>query len=299
MHLNKSISNFFAFYLCLKSIAIDVAHKLLWQRKRSFQQVASDYDKGEWFDELKRKRWSGAGTLEEYVVPIDNRQIIAIIGGRFVRVSVTEYYSYRTNCLMQTLSKYADGAKELVELGCGAGRNLFALALASTQRWNKLRGYELSATGIEVSQAVIDHFKLDSIKVGRINLLDTKSDGFYHLDGSTVFTFYCLEQLPTYVEQVIRNLVDAGVKRVIHIEPTLELFSALSLKYLATITYVWRQDYLSNLVTVVRKLEQEGLIKIIEVCRLNFAPTIRNDPTLVVWEPTGIMADQAHPPVSD
>lgn len=292
MHLTKPISKFFAFYLCLKSIAFDIAHKLLKQRKRSLQQVNDDYDKGEWSDEFKKKRWLNADGLEGYVVPNDNRQIIAMIEGCFVKVSVSEYYAYRTNCLERALTKYSDGTKDLVELGCGAGRNLFALA--STGRWNQLRGYDLSATGIDVSRAVIKHFSLDHIKTGHINLLDTKSDGFSYLRGSTVFTVYCLEQLPGHVEEVIRNLVATGVKRVIHIEPTLELFSGFSLKDLATITYVWRQDYLRNLVTVARKLEQEGLIKIVEVCRLNFAPTIRNDPTLVVWEPVRYPENQEH-----
>lgn len=292
MHLIKPISKFYAFYLCLKSIAFDLAHKIMKQRKRTLQQVNDDYDKGEWSDEFKKKRWLNIGTLEDYVVPNYSRQIIAMIEGRFVKVPVSAYYAYRTKCLERTLTKYGDEAKGLVELGCGAGRNLFALA--STGHWNKLRGYDLSATGIDVSRAVIKHFKLNNIETGHINLLDTKSDGFSNLRGSTVFTFYCLEQMPDHVEEVIRNLVATGVKRVIFIEPTLELFSGFSLKDLATITYVWRQNYLRNLVTVARKLEQEGLIKIVEVCRLNFAPTIRNNPTLVVWEPIGDSLSRRH-----
>jgi hypothetical protein len=283
VHLTKPISKFYAFYLFLKCIAFDLAHKLLKQRKRTLQQVNDDYDEGEWSDEFKKKRWLNVGTLEDYVVPNDSRQIVAMIEGRCVKIWVSEYYAYRTNCLERVLTKYGYEARELVELGCGAGRNLFALA--STGHWDRLRGYDLSATGIDVTRAVIKHFKLDHIETGHINLLDTKSDGFSNLRGSTVFTVYCLEQLPNHVEEVIRNLVATGVKRAIHIEPTLELFSVFSLKDLATITYVWRQNYLRNLVTVARKLEQEGLIKIVEVCRLNFAPTLRNDPTLVVWEP--------------
>lgn len=292
VHLTKPIYKFYAFYLCLKSIAFDLIHKLLKQRKRNLQQVNDDYDKGEWSDEFKKKRWLNVGTLEDYVVPNDSRQIIAMIEGRFVKISVSEYYAYRTNCLERVLTKYGDGTKELVELGCGTGRNLFALA--SKGDWNQLRGYDMSATGIDVSRAVIEHFKLDHIETGYINLLEVKSDGFSYLRGSTVFTFYCLEQLPDHVEEVIRNLVATGVKRVIHIEPSLELFSGFSLKDLVTITYVWRQNYLRNLVTVVRKLEQERLIKIVEVCRLNFAPTIRHDPTLVVWEPIGDTLGSRH-----
>jgi len=100
-----------------------------------------------------------------------------------------------------------------------------------------------------------------------------------------VFSFYCLEQLPAHTEAVLTALLRAGVKRVIHMEPGAEMLSFYSLKDLATISYIWRQHYLNDIVSVAKQLEEKGLIRILAAKRLWFAPTLRNTPTLVVWEP--------------
>jgi hypothetical protein len=48
---------------------------------------------------------------------------------------------------------------------------------------------------------------------------------------------------------------------------------------------VWRQDYQRTLVHAVRNLQRNGRARVMEIRRLNFAPSCRNEPTLIVWEP--------------
>lgn len=269
--------------LYARSILTDCAHKIIRQRKRTSTQVQSDYDKGEWTDFQAARSWEQAANLEDYVYSTSRRPLRAQVDGRLQKLPMCDYYRYRTERILALLSEFDLGSERLVELGSGAGRNLFAAALA--KRWKVLRGLELSPTGIAIANTVAQHFRLDGISAGPIDLLNPQSLGFAELKDSVVFTHYCLEQLPAHTETVLRNLVNAGVRRVIHIEPTLELFNSWSLKDLASIAYIWRQNYLADLVTTTQRLEREGLLQIFDVRRLDFAPTLRNTPTLVVWEP--------------
>lgn len=272
-----------AVLLRCKSVVLDIAHKLIRQRKRVRDQVKSDYDQGEWRGHLKARRWEQAKDLKSYVVPDDQRSIVATVEGRLVTISVQDYYEYRTHSIAEVLKAYAGDADRLVEIGSGAGRNLFALALDG--HWPELRGLELSPTGMEVTRLAAERFGLSGVSVGPIDLLEPASAGFRELQGATVFSFYCLEQLPAHTEAVLTALLRAGVKRVIHMEPSAEMMSCYSLKDLPTISYIWRQHYLNDIVSVARTLEAKGLIRVLEAKRLEFAPTHRNMPTLVVWEP--------------
>jgi len=269
--------------LICKSIVESVAHKLIRRRKRVRDQVKSDYDQGEWREQLSAHSWVAARDLKSYVIPDDQRTIVATVEGRLASISVQDYYEYRTNCIADVLRTYANDSEQLYEIGSGAGRNLFALALVG--QWPKLRGLELSPTGMEVTRLAAARFGLSGVSAGPIDLLEPESAGFAELKDATVFSFYCLEQLPAHTEAVLTALLRAGVKRVIHMEPGAEMLSFYSLKDLATISYIWRQHYLNDIVSVAKQLEEKGLIRILAAKRLWFAPTLRNTPTLVVWEP--------------
>lgn len=281
------VSRATAVRLYLLSVLLDVGHKLLKRRRRDRAQVVADYDQGEWTDTLRERRWETVSTLEEYVIPPSSRCLKATIAGRLVEVSQRDYMAYRTRALVSILETFGLGADRLVEIGCGAGRNLFAAAYAGP--WRDLHGLELSKVGMQVVEAVAERLGLqERVHASPIDLLDPHSEGFEHLRGEVAFTHYCLEQLPSHTEQVLRHIVASGVRRVIHIEPTPELMSCTRLRDLATISYNWRQHYLHDLVAVCRRLQRQGLIRIIGMQRLGFAPTLRHTPTLVVWEPADL-----------
>lgn len=270
--------------LYLRSAAVDVLHKLIRRRLRTRTQVQSDYDGGEWRDFLQARSWESCASLEDFVYQPQTNLLRAQVDGRLQSISARDYYRYRTRELVALLREFDQGERRLLEIGCGSGRNLFAAAISG--HWQELRGLELSPTGIEVVRQVAAHFQLEGVSAGAIDLLDPLSPGFAELRGATAFSFYCLEQLPAHTESVLRRLATAGVRRVIHIEPTLEMFGASSLRDLASIAYIWRQDYLADLVDTAQRLQSEGLLRIIATRRLGFAPTLRNTPTLLVWEPT-------------
>lgn len=87
-------------------------------------------------------------------------------------------------------------------------------------------------------------------------------------------------------ERWASSLTQVGIRQIVHIEPTLELFNRQSPKIWAAAAYLWQQDYQRMLVSSIRTLEHDQLMRAIAAQRLHFAPTYRNDPVVIVWEPT-------------
>ncbi len=96
--------------------------------------------------------------------------------------------------------------------------NLFSLSL--DPHWSKLRGFDIAPNGIEAGRQIAGHFKLDDrVSFDRIDLTDAGDPHFSQLAGGTVFTYFCIEQIPYAVESVIENIIRARPARVINIEP--------------------------------------------------------------------------------
>ena len=250
--------------------------------RRGAETVSAAYDQGSWKSTLDQKPWLRCADLEEYLVPSDEAVRIAMIRRSLVRITTSEYYKFRLRTLQEVLDHYAPDVREIVEVGCGPGLNLFSLSLIN--RWDRLEGFDISENAIRAAREASQHFGLSHIDFGILDLTDPVSDNFERLRGKTVFTYYCLEQLKYSTRIVIDNLVKAGVRRVIHIEPATELLRLWSPADWLTYLYITRMDYQDNLLHTLEEVERSGLIRIVDKKRLGYAPTCKNDPMLVCWE---------------
>ena len=267
-----------------RSILVDLGHKLLRRRRRGVGQVSSDYDMGEWKRQRQAREWERVDNLKDYVERAwDQSERTCMIDGKLLRMTVHQFYRYRRTLLSAIVGRFTSDVDELVEVGSGTGYNIFSLYLDG--RWRSLLGLDLSPAGREVSREVAKHFGVDeSVRFDEIDLTNADSPGFAKVRGKTVLSYLCLEQLPNDTERVLRNLCRAGAKRVIHMETSFELLRPTSLRDLTTISYVWRQDYQRSLIASARRLEAEGLLRIVAVERLHHSPNWRYPPTLLVWE---------------
>lgn len=279
---SSRVPSFLASILYVKCIVFDLLHKAIYRRVRTRNQVESDYGEGVWRHVLESKDWEKYNNLDDYLHNRGGGNRVCQIENSLLKIPSHEYYRYRSKKITEIIDQFAVGEK-IIEIGSGSGDNLFILSLV--KRWSEIRGLELSNTGRDITCTLIKKFNVDSVSVGEIDLLNIRSKGYSEITDQVVFTYFCLEQLPNHSEFIIRSLLEAGVKRVIHIEPTSELLSRSSLRDLTTLTYIWRQNYLSNLIKVAQNLEAIGLIKIIQIKKLDYAPSPRNLPTLLVWEP--------------
>ena len=279
----RPVSRALSSLVYLRSIAVDAAHKLLKQRRRGRALVEQDYEAGDWKREAEEAAWLANATLEEYVERAHvARDMRVTVEGRLHEMPARAYYRFRRHKLAAIMEEFAPDAGRLVELGSGTGAIVFELAATLPER--RFLGLDLSQRGIEVARTVAAHYGLKNAEFAPIDLLDPTSPGWARLKGETVYSHYCLEQLPHHTEAIFRQIVAAGAKRAVLIEPSFELLGLANLRDLATRSYVLRQDYQRSIVQAARQLESEGLIRVVETRRLDFVSSHRNFGTLLVFD---------------
>jgi SAM-dependent methyltransferase len=268
----------------LKGMGHAATRALLRRAPRLRTRVAEEYDEGAWKRVRSQRRWEQAPSLTAFLVGNDQSLRVARVDGRCVRIRTEDYYRHRIEALAGVMRPHVNANEELVEIGCGYGTNLFSLSLAGT--WPRLIGLDISENGIATAREIAAHFRLDGrMTFDRLDLTRGDDPGFRHIGGKTAFSHFCIEQVPYSVEAVVRNILNAKPRRVIHIEAAPELLRLWSPRDLLNYLYLRSMDYQTQLLSMLEKLEREGLIRIVERKRTAFAPTIHNDGFLIVWEP--------------
>jgi methyltransferase family protein len=251
--------------------------------RRTPERVAREYDRGTWRRMLEERPWTRYRTPGDFVRTDDTRPRTALVDGRLVRITTAGYYGVRARTVQRLIAEAANGDAQIVEIGCGWGVNI--LTLSEDPRWRSLVGLDVSPAGIEAARQAAAHFGLDRVRFEAIDLRRAEHPGFIHLRGRTVFSYYCLEQLKHDMATVLENLRQAGPRRVIHVETTAELWRPRRLRELASLLYTRRMDYQDNLLTHLRRAHTLGRVRLLRVERLGHSPTLRCEPSLVVWEP--------------
>ncbi|MCA1471231.1 methyltransferase domain-containing protein [Bradyrhizobium sp. IC3195] len=269
--------------------AADLARSLLRlafkKVKRTRDVVDSEYNGGAWDRVLSERAWLET-PLEEFLVGQSHSPRLAKVSGQLVRIATKDYYSYRIGALSELMARHAGDATSLIELGAGTGYNLFSLSL--NPRWTQLRGFDIAPNGIEAGRQIARHYGLDGrVSFDRIDLTDAHDPQFGQLAGATVFTHFCIEQIPYAVDAVIENILRARPSRVVNIEPAIDMLSLSDPRDLASFLYLKSVDYQTRLFALLDELERKGRIRILARERMAYAPTLHNDGLLYAWEPLG------------
>ena len=271
-----------------RAYAFDLARSL---RRMAFKNVRrtndivnSEYNSGEWDRVLNRRAWLDGQTLEEFLVGQSTMPRLAKVDGRLVQIATRDYYRYRISALSELIARHAGAATSLLELGAGYGYNLFSLS--RDPRWSRLRGFDIAPNGIEAGRQIASHFQLgDRIGFDRIDLTDAHDLHFSELAGETVFTYFCIEQIPYDVEAVIENIIRAKPARVVNIEPGVDMLKLSRPRDFTSLIYIRSMDYQTRLFALLKTLDAQGRIHILARERMGFAPTLHNDGLLYAWEP--------------
>jgi hypothetical protein len=252
--------------------------------RRTHDVVDSEYNSGVWDRVLNQRAWLGGRTLEDFLIGQDASSRLAKVDGRIVRITTRDYYRYRIGALSELIGRHAGEATSLLELGAGYGYNLFSLSL--DPRWERLRGFDIAPNGIEAGRQIASHFVLDGrVSFDRIDLTDAGDPHFSELAGGTIFTYFCIEQIPYAVEAVIENIIRARPARVVNIEPGVDMLKLSRPRDLTSRIYIRSMDYQTRLFKLLDMLDAQGRIRVLARERMEFAPTLHNDGLLYVWEP--------------
>ena len=268
---------------------IDVSksiYRLILRRiERTQDKVNSEYNLLHWQKILSNKAWNQAKSLIDFLAPPDMNERLRKVDNQILRISGHEYYQYRVRAWGDLIARYGGDDREIVELGTGYGYNLFSLNVGHPD-WT-LKGLDISPNGIKAGREIADRFGLsDRISFDRVDLTDASDPNLAEITGKVVLTYFCIEQIPYDVGKVIDNIIAARPKRVVNVEPTIEMLNLAHPRDLVSLLYIRSVDYQTKLFSTLDELERQGRIRIVARERMPFAPSINNDGLLYCWEPT-------------
>jgi hypothetical protein len=167
---------------------------------------------------------------------------------------------------------------KMYEFGSGSAFN----SVAFCQKYPEKECMALDFAPEAVSIAsLLSVYRLKNIS-GR--LFDfTKPDYSLELDGG-VLTVCALEQVGREFEPFLQYLLDKKPRRVVHVEPTVELYGDGRYDGLAA-EYHRQRGYLEGLMPRLDELALLGKIKIVHRERLGFGSKFHECYTVQVWEP--------------
>jgi SAM-dependent methyltransferase len=185
--------------------------------------------------------------------------------------------------IREIVRQYADPGSRIVEIGCGYGANLFGLL--DEDRWAGLTGLDVSANALQAGRLIAQHFGVSSqLAFEPLDLLEDRAPGWASLEGAFVLSYYSFEQITSHTASVVERIHASNPSRVLHVEPTPELWSLHDPKDAISRAYAWSQNYQDNLLETLQSFERRGAVRIRDLGRLYYAPTVRHDPTLICWE---------------
>jgi hypothetical protein len=169
------------------------------------------------------------------------------------------FWDFFYHKIAEVLREYVTPSDTLVELGCGWGRNLF-FAMSSGLCKNAFGG-EYTEEGIRLGELVAKTFRVP-IEFARFDYCNPCDEVLERMRGAVIFTHNSIEQIRNLPEKTINALIDNEPKAVVHFEPVYEYRGEGSLLHCLWKRYTEVNDYNRDLLTVLRKLEQQGRLKI-------------------------------------
>src|SRR6185437_513126 len=217
------------------------------------------------------RRWAGVQSQRRWLATIDlaqatglssygASQLHALLDFVPCRVPAPAFFRWRARKLAAIIGTHHGASVPITEIGCGAGKNLLALAAAG---YEHLAGYDPTESAIRSVTSQARHFGL-SIGVGRFDLLRPDAAGLARLSGQVLLTNHVIEQLPRHVSPAVETLLQAQPLEVVHIEPCPELLrpwrSALDL---ATWMHTAASDYQRTLLGELARRHECGQITVL------------------------------------
>jgi hypothetical protein len=181
--------------------------------------------------------------------------------------------------LLKVLRRYQTDI--LVELGSGLGDKLLNFAAALKPR--QALGGEFTDAGVACGQMLAKRWKQPAQFV-HFDYNDPRTLDFVP-PGGLVYTAHSVEQIPQLPRAFFTGLLRRKPACVVHFEPCYEEQLPDSMLGLMRRRYTELNDYNRNLTALVRELESQGRIRILDYQREVFAVSPMNPTSILAWTP--------------
>lgn len=180
------------------------------------------------------------------------------------------------------LKQYVTPDTTLVELGCGWARNLF-FALNAKLGARGIGG-EFTPEGVRLGNAVAGRFGFP-VDVFPFDFYNADLGFIDECDDVVIFTHNSIEQISELPEQAVYRILDVRPRAVLHFEPVYEYRNEPTLFHCMSKRYTEINDYNRNLLTILRKLENRGILEIVHEEIHSLGINAFNPGSSIVWRP--------------
>jgi SAM-dependent methyltransferase len=256
------------------------------QRVRSRADLLREYEREKWGSLLARIKGTAdrvtIDTVEEWTVG-GSPDWLCSHQGRLELVPAAEARARYQSLIERLFERYLP-APAIIELGCGYGSVILQLARRFRDRGLRFLAGDLSPSALEIVRrlaAAAGH------PVGA-GLFDFSSIADTELDippGSLLLTSYSICYLSTIPTECIEALAAYRPRAVIHLEPCIEHCDPKTLLGLLRRRYIEVNDYNTNLVTLLRAMEQAGQVEVLEETPAVFGQNPLLPASVVIWKP--------------
>ena len=203
--------------------------------------------------------------------------------GEFIR-PVSQKFEYHSLSIIQdwVFDKYLRDFPAIYEFGCGTGHNLLRVRGVNSKA--KLYGLDWATASQRIIEKMSQHH-IDSDIQGKHFDYFNPDNSFHLTPGSAVYTVASLEQVGTRWGKFVDYIISNRPELCIHIEPIAELLDPSKLIDYLSIEYFKKRNYLSGFLHGLRKLENEGTIKIHLAQRVYIGSLFIEGYSVVVWSP--------------
>lgn len=186
---------------------------------------------------------------------------------KFLIMQDHEYNAFKYSLLFKNVYQH----RSIIEIGCGFGRNLFAIRNLGYK--GDLAGIDISSNAISLGKLIdkelnlrVNFAKVDAKKMAHRDFRDLKKS-----ETGLVLSYQFFEQIPNDVETVLAKLVDIfSGHNFIFIESRAEL-TGTTLSEFITKIYMRKKNYQNSLLKNLRSLQERGEIADLRVDKYSCA----------------------------
>ena len=178
-----------------------------------------------------------------------------------------DFIDYNINKINNIVRNEFSGVKSITEFGSGLGKNLIRLKKILPQI--KYYGYELTESGVEISNLASKKFNLD-IEYSQLDFVNDDETKFIFPKSNLGVTLFALEQISDEksIKLGIENILKSVTHGSIHIEPVLENYPDNIHGFFCK-KYHRNHDYLKNFEEIISKIKNISYKKIVLNCSGN------------------------------
>lgn len=265
-------------------------HRLLglseWVKNcRNESEILREFNHDKWGSLLERVNVSKEHlSFEQFerLVFSELNDLVCLQNQKLIKMSAYDAFKHQYKIILNTILNQMPAT--LCELGAGYGQVILNIAKEKDFSQVQLIATEYTLNGVKLIEYLTNSLAANII-IGRCDLNSVKITDIQIPVGTTIFTSFAAMYIPKLGEEFIKNISSFKPALIIHFEPIYEHCDTQTLLGSMQKKYIELNDYNQNLLTILKKAENEGIIEIVNEQSQVFGSNPFLPMSLVAWKP--------------